>query len=130
MYITNVMTQPGETDGYTVSSYVKGLLNHWPEGRLDYVIANTGTISDIVSSKYETEGSEVTKLTEYDREILSHMGIQLITADLIDIKKDYVRHDAIQLSKMIIDLVLQYKVASDKSRIIDYFYLRELLKKS
>lgn len=130
VYITNVMTQPGETDGYTVSSYVKGLLNHWPEGQLDYVIANTGTISDIVSSKYETEGSEVTKLTEYDREILSHMGIQLITADLIDIKKDYVRHDAIQLSKMIIDLVLQYKVASDKSRIIDYFYLRELLKKS
>ncbi len=57
------------------------------------------------------------------------MGIKLITEDLIDIKKDYVRHDAIKLSKIIINLVLQWKIANDRNRIIDYFYIRELIKK-
>lgn len=130
VYIANVMTQPGETDNYTVSSYVKALLNHWPEGEIDYVIANTGKINDEVSEKYETEGADLTKLTKEDREILTNLGIKLITEDLIDIKKDYVRHDAIKLSKIIIDLVLQLKVASDRNRIIDYFYIRKLIKKT
>jgi len=130
VYITNVMSQPGETDGYTVSSYVDALLNHWPEGNIDYVIANTGGIDDVVSEKYETEGAEVTKLVQDDKERLNNKGIKLITDDLIDIKKDYVRHDAIKLSKIIIELVLQMKVANDRSRIIDYFYIRELIKKT
>jgi len=129
VYITNVMSQPGETDGYTVSSYVDALLNHWVEGRIDYVIANTGKISDIVSEKYETEGAALTNLVQEDRQKLNELGIKLITDDLIDIKKDYVRHDAIKLSKIIINLVLQLKVANDRSRIIDYFYIRELIKK-
>ncbi|MBU5675019.1 YvcK family protein [Alkaliphilus sp. MSJ-5] len=129
VYITNVMTQPGETTGYTVYSYVNALLNHWPDGSIDYVIANTGMINNIISQKYETEGAEVTKLTQEDRDKLNDMGIKLITEDLIDIKKDYVRHDAIKLSKIIINLVLQWKVANDRNRIIDYFYIRELIKK-
>ena len=129
VYITNVMTQPGETSGYTVYSHVDALLNHWPEGSMDYVIANTGRINDATSQKYETEGSEVTKLTEEDKKKLEDKGIKLITENLIDIKKDYVRHDAIKLSKIIINLVLDLKLAEDKSRIIDYFYIRELIKK-
>jgi len=129
VYIANVMSQPGETDGYTVSSYVNALQNHWPDGSIDYVIANTGRIDETISEKYETEGAEVTKLTLEDKEKLNDMGIKLITEDLIDIKKDYVRHDAIKLSKIIINLVLQLKVGNDRSRIIDYFYIRELIKK-
>ncbi len=129
VYITNVMTQPGETDKYTVYPHVDALLKHWENASLDYVIANTGTISDIVSKKYETEYAEVTKLTEEDKEKLKAKGIKLIAEDLIDIKKDYVRHDAIKLSKIIVDLVLEWKVANDRNRIIDYFYIRELIKK-
>jgi len=129
VYIANVMSQPGETDGYTVSSYVNALQNHWPDGSIDYVIANTGRIDETISEKYETEGAEVTKLTLEDKQKLNDMGIKLITEDLIDIKKDYVRHDAIKLSKIIINLVLQLKVGNDRSRIIDYFYIRELIKK-
>lgn len=129
VYIANVMTQPGETSGYTVGSHVDALLSHWKDASIDYVIANTGDIDETVKGKYELEGSEVTKLTAEDTERLNAMGIKLITADLIDIKKDYVRHDAIKLSKIIVSLVLRWKFANDKSRIIDYFYLRELMKK-
>ena len=84
------MTQPGETDGYTVYDHVDALLRHWPDALIDYVIVNTGTISDTVGEKYKMEGAEVIKLMHEDREKLKAKGIKLITEDLIDIKKDYV----------------------------------------
>lgn len=129
VYITNVMTQPGETDDYTVCDHVDALLRHWPHALIDYVIVNTGTISDTVGEKYKTEGAEVIRLMHEDREKLKAKGIKLITEDLIDIKKDYVRHDAIKLSKIIMDLVLQWKTADDRNRMINYFYIKELIKK-
>ncbi|MCK9268396.1 MAG: uridine diphosphate-N-acetylglucosamine-binding protein YvcK, partial [Alkaliphilus sp.] len=129
VYITNVMTQPGETDDYTVCDHVDALLRHWPDALIDYIIVNTGTVSDTIGEKYKTEGAEVIRLMHEDREKLKAKGIKLITEDLIDIKKDYVRHDAVKLSKIIVDLVLQWKVANDRNRIINYFYIKELIKK-
>ena len=128
VYITNVMTQPGETDNYTIYEHVDALLRHWPGALINYVIVNTGTISDTIGKKYKTEGAEVIRLMQEDREKLKAKGIKLITEDLIDIKKDYVRHDAVKLSKIIIDLVLQWKVASDRNRIINYFYNKRTYK--
>ena len=69
VYISNIMTQPGETDNYTVYEHVDALLKHWEDAAIDYVIANIGEISDTVSKKYETEGARVIKLTQ-DREKL------------------------------------------------------------
>ncbi|HZK58228.1 MAG TPA: YvcK family protein [Clostridia bacterium] len=129
IYVTNVMTQPGETDNYTVYEHVDALLRHWSDASIDYVVANIGKISDAVGKKYGTEGAEVIKLTQEDREKLRAEGIKLITEDLIEIKENYVRHDAIKLSKIIIDLVLQWKVANDRNRIIDYFYIKEIMKR-
>lgn len=130
VYTSNVMTQPGETDNYTVYEHVDALLKHWQDAPIDYVIANIGEISDTVSKKYETEGSKVIKLTQEDREKLKEKGIKLITEDLIDIKKDYVRHDAVKLSKIIVDLVLRWKTANDRNSLIDYFYIRGIIKKT
>src|SRR5690606_40775397 len=45
-YITNIMTQPGETDGYTVLDHVEAILKHSREHFLDYVIANIEKIPD------------------------------------------------------------------------------------
>ncbi len=129
IYVSNVMTQPGETDNYTVYEHVDALFRHWLDASIDYVVANTGGISDVIGKKYGTEGAEVIKLTQEDREKLRAKGIKLITEDLIDIKEDYVRHDAIKLSKIIIDLVLQWKVTNDRNRIIDYFYIKEIMKR-
>lgn len=130
VYITNIMTQPGETDNYSVYQHVEAILKHWQDASIDYLIANTGTISPLISEKYEKEGARVIRLTEKDREKLKDKGINLITEDLIEIKKDYVRHDAVKVSKIIIDLVLQWKIANDKSRIVDHFYMKEIIKKN
>ena len=48
MYISNLVTQPGETDGYTVSAHVD-VLNRYLRGRsIDAVIANSGKVDDLI----------------------------------------------------------------------------------
>ncbi|MFA7411401.1 MAG: gluconeogenesis factor YvcK family protein [Tissierellaceae bacterium] len=104
VYIVNVMTQPGETDGYNVLDHVDAILKHSKEGFLDYVIANTERIPQDTLEKYTLDGSKSVLLAEGDRQALGSKNIELIGESLIDIKKDYIRHDNIRLSKLLIDI--------------------------
>ena len=104
VYITNVMTQPGETDGYTVLDHVEGILRHSRDDFLDYVIANVEKIPKETLEKYIFDGSEPVVLGKKDEEILNSKGIQLIKKDLVDIKKDYIRHDSLALSQILVEL--------------------------
>ncbi|AOY74782.1 gluconeogenesis factor YvcK family protein [Clostridium formicaceticum] len=104
VYISNMMTQPGETDGYSVGNHVDAILEHCPKLKIDYVIANNGEIFEGAYYKYQQEGANIVKVTEKDRENLKNKGIKFIEENLVEIKKDYVRHNATQLSKIIVDL--------------------------
>lgn len=102
VYITNVMTQPGETDNYTVLDHVEAILKHSREDFLDYVIVNKEEIPEETLNKYTVDGSRPVILGEKDEKILKEKGIRLIKENLIDIKKDYIRHDALLLSESLI----------------------------
>ncbi len=103
IYIPNIMTQPGETDGYSVFDHVQGLLNHQPNLHLDWVIANSSEeLPRSVKKKYEIKGAQLVSITEEDRKKLSDLNIRTIEKDLVDIRKDYVRHDNIELSRLIL----------------------------
>ena len=104
VYIANVMTQPGETTGYTVLDHVNGILTHSRDDFLDYVIANIEKIPDETLEKYTSDGSEPVILGERDEKVLNSKNIKVIKGNLIDIKKDYIRHDSVKLSKMLIDI--------------------------
>lgn len=43
VYVCNVATQPGETDGYTVTDHVKAIQDHQVDLRIDFVLANDGS---------------------------------------------------------------------------------------
>ena len=105
VYICNVMTQPGETDGYGLIDHVQAILDHSREDLLDYVIVNTEEIPEETLNKYTTDGSAPVIAKEGDEEILNSKNIELISDNLIDIKKDYIRHDNIELSKLLINIV-------------------------
>lgn len=104
VYICNVMTQPGETDGYGLIDHVQAILDHSREDLLDYVIVNTEEIPAGTLNKYTTDGSTPVMAKEGDKEILNSKNIELISDNLIDIKKDYIRHDNIELSKLLINI--------------------------
>jgi len=104
VYISNVMTQPGETDGYTVLDHVNAILKHSQEDFLDYVIANIEEIPEETLRKYIFDGSEPVVLGDSDEDILEKKGIKLIKENLVDIKKDYIRHDSMKLSQILMDI--------------------------
>lgn len=104
VYISNVMTQPGETDGYTVLDHVNAILKHSCEDFLDYVIANIERIQEETLEKYIFDGSEPVVLGDSDEDVLEKKGIKLIKENLVDIKKDYIRHNSMKLSQILMDI--------------------------
>lgn len=109
VYISNVMTQPGETDNYGVLEHIKAIIKHSKEGIIDYVIANIEKIPEEILAIYEKDGARAVIITDEEEKMLDQMGIQVIKNNLIDIKKNYIRHDAIKLSQIILDLVMNRK---------------------
>ncbi len=103
VYIANVMTQPGETDGYTVYDHTKAVLNHTREDLLDYVIANIEPSPEAALKRYYSDGAKLVE-TNGCEEKLKDLGIKLLKNDLIEVKKDYIRHDSDLLSQMLIEL--------------------------
>ena len=80
VYISNVMTQPGETDGFKVSNHLKVLMDYGVAENIDYVIANNGIIPPDIKEKYAKENAELVVL---DYENISNLNVNVIEADLI-----------------------------------------------
>lgn len=98
-YISNIMTQPGETDGLSAGEHLKLIFKHTTLNRVDYLVANNGVASDEIVSRYVNESAEMVKITEEDKTYLMNEKIGLIEDDFIDVKKGYVRHNASVISK-------------------------------
>ena len=80
MYTCNLVTQPGETDGYTVGDHLKALVDHIGGGVVDFVLANNGTPSPEVLRKYEKVHAFPVTI---DRKKVESLGAALIEADLL-----------------------------------------------
>ncbi|MCU0650849.1 MAG: YvcK family protein [Candidatus Omnitrophica bacterium] len=101
VYVCNVMTQPGETDGYSASNHLKALIEHSHPALIDYCIVNTGKIPSDQLSRYTSEQAfQVVN----DRRKIEQMGYRVIEDDTILIQ-DFIRHDPIKLARMILDLL-------------------------
>ena len=126
IYIANVMTQPGETDGFKVSDHLKALYAHGDIGPLDYVFANDMKIrNDHLREKYHRMNQfEV----EIDYENLKEEPFKLIQGDFIKPRESSVRHDADKLSQKLMEIVLEETLVSDKKRILEYVALSGKLK--
>jgi uncharacterized cofD-like protein len=101
IFICNVMTQPGETDGYSVSDHLQAVHEHVGHHLFDYVIVNNGEIPPQVESRYAEKGASAVEL---DLDEVKRRGYQVI-ADTLVLFRTYLRHDAERLSHHIYQLV-------------------------
>lgn len=127
IYISNIMTQPGETDGFTASDHVKTIYSHVGHGIIDYVVANVEPIEEDLKEKYLKENS---KLVEFDRKELDKLGVTAIEANLIEVKKGLIRHDADYLARVLAETIMERKLLYDRKRILEYMYLSDRIKNS
>ncbi|MEQ8155136.1 MAG: gluconeogenesis factor YvcK family protein [Clostridiaceae bacterium] len=125
IYISNIMTQPGETDNFKVSDHLKTLYKHCGRDIVDYVIANVQKIPKNLLAKYKEEGSEAVVL---DKEVVNKLGIETIEAGLVNYTNDVIRHNHEELARVIMTTVMEKSLLYDKKKIIEYMYLSQRLK--
>lgn len=105
VYVGNVMTQPGETENYNLFDHANAIIEHAGENILDYVIANKEILQEDVFMRYNKDGAEQVLLDNHQKKSFEKLGIKVIEADLIEIKNNYIRHDAKSVSKVIMQIV-------------------------
>ena len=99
VYVLNVMTQPGETDGYAASDHIQALFDLSGEHLFGTCLANNMPIPAALAEKYAAEGSEPVRL---DEENVAKQGVELLHAPVAKIKGDLVRHDPEALARELI----------------------------
>lgn len=103
IYICNVMTQPGETDGYTASMHVKAIMDHAGRNAVDYVIVNSTPVPEDLKQKYAETGAYPVVV---DDDALNQLGVGIIKADLIT-SKDAIHHDPKKLCDSVMRVVYE-----------------------
>jgi Uncharacterized conserved protein len=87
VYVCNIMTQPGETDGFDVLEHVEAIFSHSCPGLFDYVIANNGCIPSELVEKYKHDAASIVQIDNRQEMILGDKNIQVITGDFVKVKK-------------------------------------------
>lgn len=105
VYICNVMTQPGETDGFSGIDHVKTLLNKTGLKKLDIVIINSRRAAKEMMAVYEAKNQYWVPPTVKK---IEEMGIRVIAADLL-LESNLLRHDPNTLANIIAGLVAESK---------------------
>ncbi len=100
IYVCNVMTKHGETDGFLVEDFVRVLEQYLGEGRIDYLLVNSGELRPDLVQKYQSEGKAPVQMR--DRAALQAKGIKVIERDFTS-ETDYIRHDPRKLARTVED---------------------------
>ncbi len=95
MYICNMMTQPGETDKYTVSNHIE-ICNKYLGKTVNVVLANNGAISNEIQEKYAT--LEQKDPVQIDEDELEKMNVECITNNYVSIEDNVLRHNVEKLA--------------------------------
>ncbi|OXZ40824.1 hypothetical protein B9N58_05555 [Finegoldia magna] len=104
VYILNIMTQPGETNGYSVTDHVAAIIDHANSNIIDKIVVNSKEVDKYAKYRYKSiENSTPIYLTDEDREDMKELGIEIIEADICDISYDYIVHDPNKLMKVILE---------------------------
>lgn len=103
--VCNMMTQPGETDSFTVLKHVEEANKYIGSDVIEYVIANNKLIDENTMKPYLEEGAKQIIPTKEDRILLEEKGITLIASQFADIKNGYIRHDAERIANVVIGLI-------------------------
>lgn len=99
VYFCNAMTQPGETDAFSLEDHVDAIIKHSFPGAVDHVITHNNCVSEELVSKYEAMGSRQVKVVRD-----SH-PYQIIYRDVLSFEDNLIRHDSNKIRDVIQELI-------------------------
>ena len=105
LYISNLVTQPGETDGFKVSDHIKYLEQYLGSDVINAVIANDAKISSYIAKKYASlEQKDPVKLDEKE---LTKMNVKVIKDKLWKVEDNVLRHDSLKTAYLIFSYIME-----------------------
>ncbi|MBI3894989.1 MAG: uridine diphosphate-N-acetylglucosamine-binding protein YvcK [Acidobacteria bacterium] len=99
IFVCNLVTQPGETDGFTAADHLRALETYLGAGVIDVCVLNSQPIARTVEEKYLETGSEPVR---WSKDEIARMGVVPAIADLLEESQTKVRHDPIRLARSIL----------------------------
>lgn len=123
VYISNIMTEPGQTDNFSVADHINAIEEHCGKGIIDYCIYDTGIIPPEMIKKYNYEGQDLV-----EQETESVKGIRFLQRDIANVKDGYIRHDANLVATSIIELICDDLKYQDKQNDPQYMMLNNKLR--
>ena len=100
IFICNLMTQPGETDGYTARQHLEAVKHYAPEIHFDYVILNDRPVSPEQAALYAADGAYQIGMQDHMFERAFSAETEVIRADLLD-DGEKVRHNPDKLARVV-----------------------------
>ena len=101
IYICNIMTQDGETEGYTAADHLEALLAHGAPGLVDLCLANSAPVHPGLVKKYQEEDAAPLVV---DRERIAALGLELEERPLTSTDGNYARHDPDKLAEALLEI--------------------------
>lgn len=123
VYISNIMTEPGQTDNYSVSDHLNAIIAHCGNGIVDYCIYDTGEIIPEFIKKYNIEGQDLV-----EQEIEKVRGIKFLQRNLSMVADGHIRHDPTLVASSIIELICDDLKYQDKQNDPQYLMLNTKLR--
>ncbi len=101
MYVGNIMTQDGETEGMTLSDHVAALLEHSGTGLIDLCVANSSPVDPAMVQRYKAEDADPIVV---DRERIEAMGVEVVERPMLSGTSIYARHSADRLGEVVMEI--------------------------
>ena len=125
VYVSNIMTEYGQTDNYSLYDHIKAIIDHAGKGIVDYCIYDTGEIVPEYIRQYNKEGSD---LVEQDVSKVKEEGIRLIQRNLSTIENDRIRHNPDAIATSIMELICDDMKFRDMQNDTQYMMLDSRIK--
>ncbi len=104
MYICNIMTQEGETEGYTAADHVEAMMAHGAPGMVDLCLANSQAVPNWLLERYKQEDAAPLVV---DRERFDQMGLELVERPVASQDSNFARHSSDRLAREVLRVYQQ-----------------------
>ena len=101
VYVCNIMTQDGETEGYTAADHIAAIFEHTAPGLFDFCLTNSAPVSEYAKERYAEEGAEPIRC---DTKRCRALGVEVISRPVATEENGFVRHHADRLARELMAL--------------------------
>lgn len=127
VYVSNIMTEMGQTDEYTLSDHIKAIVDYIGKNIIDYCIYDTGEVIPEFIQRYNLKGADI---VIPDTNKVKELGVRLIQRNLSKIDGESIRHDSDVIAMTIIQLICDELKFEDMQNDTQYMMLNSKLKET